>query len=336
MAASVCRTCGAQFVLNSEIVSMQLMCTRLVTIVIPAYNHGRYLNQAIDSVLNQDYPNIELIVLDDGSTDNTRAVLESYGNRFYWESQKNMGQANTLNKGWGMAKGEILAYLSADDVLSPQATRTSVRCLLDNPDSVLCYGDFRLIDSESRVIRTVVAPEYNYREMVTRFICPPGPGAYFWRDAFVKTGGWDPSFRQYPDYDCWLRLGLIGPFTHIREQLAAFRVHEDSQTFAQTTVERAEEALRVIEKYFLLSDIPVEIVSAKKLAIASARFLVAQLHFRSGRYKAGFLQLYRAILMSPRTFFTFKVQRMLANGFFNRFGHKLWWAITNRLEDSNP
>lgn len=305
-----------------------------VSIVIPAYNHANFLDAAIQSVLKQDYPNIELIVLDDGSTDNTHRILEEYGSRFYWESQINMGQANTLNKGWGMAKGEILAYLSADDVLLPHATRVSVTCLLDNPKSVLCYGDFRLIDSDSRVIRNVVAPEYSYREMVTKFICAPGPGAYFRRTAYVKTNGWDPSFRQYPDYEYWLRLGLLGSFTHIHKHLAAFRVHENSQTFAQTTSERAEEALRVMEKYFLLRDIPDEIVASKRDALANARFLVAQLHFRSSRYNAGVLQIYKAIILSPRTFFTLKVQRMLANGLFNRLGHKLLWSIRNRLQES--
>ena len=301
----------------------------------PAYNHARYLAEAIDSILSQDYPNLELIVLDDGSTDNTHKVLESYGNQFYWETQKNMGQANTLNKGWRMAKGEILAYLSADDVLLPQATRVSVKCLLGNPKSVLCYGDFRLIDADSMVIRKVVAPEYSYREMVTRFICAPGPGAYFWRSAFDKIGGWDSSFRQYPDYECWLRLGLLGAFAHIHEQLAAFRVHEDSQTFAQTTAERAEEALRVMEKYFLLPNIPGEILATKHQTIANTCFIVAQLHLRSGRYGAGFLQIYQAILRSPRMLFSLRVLRMLANGFFNRFGHKLLWTIRKRLKDSN-
>ena len=95
----------------------------LVSIVIPAYNHDRYLGEAIDSILGQDYPNVELIVLDDGSTDGTRQILESYHSRFYWESHKNMGQANTLNKGWRMSKDDLLGYLSADDVLFSQAIR---------------------------------------------------------------------------------------------------------------------------------------------------------------------------------------------------------------------
>lgn len=302
-----------------------------VSIVIPAYNHGRYLPEAIESVLNQDYQNLELIVLDDGSTDTTREVLEGYGNRFYWESHRNMGQANTLNKGWRMAKGEILAYLSADDVLLPQAVSMSVKYLLENSDAVLSYCDFQLIDPESRVVRNVIAPEYSYKEMVTKFICAPGPGAFFQRDAFLKTNGWDPMFRQSPDYECWLRLGLIGRFCHIPEQLAAFRVHEESQSFSQTTAERAEEALKIIQKYFRLPDIPAEIVSAKNQALASARLMVAQLHLRSGRYGMGFMQICVAISLSPKTFFSLRVLRMLANGIFNRFAHKLLWTIKNHL-----
>lgn len=315
--------------------SMQITHIPLVTVVIPAYNHSKYIKQAIDSVLNQDYPNIELIVLDDGSTDNTPEVLAGYGNQFFWESQKNMGQASTLNKGWRMAKGEILAYLSADDLLLPQATRKSVKCLLDHPDAVLCYGDFRLIDSESRAIRNVVAPEYNYRDMVTRFICAPGPGAYFWNSAFINTDGWDSSFRQYPDYDYWLRLGLLGSFVHISEQLAAFRVHEDSQTFAQAPSERAEEAVRIMEKYFQLPFIPTEIISAHSQAMANTRFVVAQMHLRAGRYKSAFLQIGKAIRMSPRTFFSLRVLRMLANGLFNRWGHKVLRMIKNYLNYGN-
>src|ERR1035438_3997655 len=138
------------------------MTAPLVSIVIPAYNYSGYLREAIESVLAQTYRNIELIVIDDGSTDDTRRVLEGYGDRFYWESQENMGQSRTLNKGWGMAKGEILAYLSADDALMPHAVAKSVECLQQNPDAVLSYCNTNFIDLRSRVIRGVTAPEYSY------------------------------------------------------------------------------------------------------------------------------------------------------------------------------
>ncbi|NOT13878.1 MAG: glycosyltransferase [Methylococcaceae bacterium] len=302
----------------------------LVSIVVPAYNHARYLAQAIDSILGQDYPNLELIVLDDGSTDNTSEVLESYVNCFYWETHQNMGQANTLNKGWRMAKGEILAYLSADDILFPQSTRVSVECLLKNADAVLCYCDFQLIDPESRVVRNVTAPEYSYIEMVTNFICAPGPGAFFRRNAFLITNGWDSKLRQFPDYAYWLQLGLLGRFVHIRQQLAAFRIHEESQTFAQTTIERSEEALRIIENYFQLPNIPAEVVLAKNQSVANATLLVAQLHLRSGRYRMGFHQISKAFQIFPQSLISFRILKILINGFFNRFVHKLLWKIRKK------
>jgi len=228
----------------------------LVSIVIPAYNYADYLDEAMESVLNQDYPHIELIMLDDGSTDNTREVLEKYTGRFYWETQENMGEANTLNKGWRMSRGEILSRLSADDVMLQGAVSTSVKHLLANPDAVLTYCDYDLIDSSSRKVRRVNAPEFDYREMVAKFICPPGPGAFFLADAFRAAGPWDSSLKLSPDYECWLRLGLQGKFLRIPEVLAAFRVHDESQSFAATDEEKSEEYVRVISNYYETQPVP--------------------------------------------------------------------------------
>ena len=304
----------------------------LVSIVVPAYNHARYLTEAIESILNQDYEHIELIVLDDGSTDMTSVILQNYGNRFHWESQNNMGQANTLNKGWRMAKGEILAYLSADDVLLPNAVSTAVACLQSNPDAVLSYPDFQLIDHRSRVIRHVAAPEYDYKEMVTKLICAPGAGAFFKRSAYAAAGEWDSTLRQFPDYEYWLRLGLHGTFIHIREYLAAFRVHEDSQSFAQVTVDRAEEALRIIMKYYELPALPAEIISARSRSLASANIIAAQFHLRSGRYKDALLRVKNAIVLSPRTLLSPRVLRMLGNGLVNRPLHRILWSFRSCMK----
>src|SRR5262245_18951107 len=126
----------------------------LVSIVIPACNHARSVSQAVRSVLGQDYPRVELIVLDDGSTDNTREVLTRLPGAFRWESHANVGQAQTLNKGWQMARGDILAHLSAYDALAPGATSAAVSALAANPEAVATYCDFELIDPASRMIRT--------------------------------------------------------------------------------------------------------------------------------------------------------------------------------------
>ena len=298
-----------------------------VSIVVPAYNHARYLPEAIDSILGQTYPSVELIVLDDGSTDDTINVLNKYGVQIVWESHQNMGQARTLNKGWAISTGEILAYLSADDILLPGAVAQCVQCLIDNPDAVACYPDFRLIDPESRVVRSVRAPEFNYLQMVREFVCAPGPGAFFWRDAFLKAGNWNPELRHSPDYEFWLRLGRYGRFVNVREQLAAFRLHEGSQSFAKTTVHRAEEAIRIMEAYFALPDLPGDILVHKKVALANANYVVAQLHLRALRYGNAIDRIVMGVRCQPSSLFAGRVLRMLVNGLLYRPLHRLSWLL---------
>src|SRR6185436_16378340 len=122
----------------------------LVSIVTPTYNQAEFLAATLDSMLGQDYPNIEYIVLDDGSTDNTPEVLARYNGRVNWERQANMGQSRTLNKAWAQARGEYLGYLSSDDLLLPHAISTLVKTLQSQPDAVVAYCDFDLIDGNGR------------------------------------------------------------------------------------------------------------------------------------------------------------------------------------------
>jgi glycosyltransferase involved in cell wall biosynthesis len=300
--------------------------TPLVSIVIPAYNYAAFLGEAIESVLAQDYPHVELMVLDDGSTDATAGVLAGYRNRFFWETQQNAGQAATLNKGWLMARGDILGYLSADDMLRPGCVRAAVEALSVRPDVVLTYCDFDLIDPRSRAIRTVRTDDFDYRRMVVEFVCAPGPGVFFRRSAFEGAGGWDPALRQMPDYEYWLRLGLLGEFRRIPRTLAAFRVHENSITFAGTPKQSAEEPVRILEKYFGLEGVPATIRREQPKAMSNAYLTSAQLHLRSGRYAEAFRHVRRAAALYPGSLFQLRFLRRIANALFNRMGHRLiWW-----------
>jgi glycosyltransferase involved in cell wall biosynthesis len=303
----------------------------LVSIVVPSYNHARYLREAIDSILAQDYPRIELIVIDDGSTDGSPDILRGYGARFHWELQPNQGQVATLNRGWLMAKGEILGYLSADDVLLPGAVGSAVRALGANPDAVLAYCDFNLIDPDSAVVRRVRAPEFDYRDMVTRMTCPPGPGAFFRRAAFRKAGTWHTGFKQMLDYEYWLRLGLHGRFVRIPDVLAAYRVHPGSQSFAATSQIRPEEPVRIIEAYFEGPLVPAPLREARTHALSTAWLHCAHLHFRIGNYREGMAALRRGALMYPRNLLSPKPFRVAFNILFNRLGHRALWSMRQAL-----
>ena len=300
----------------------------LVSVVIPAYNHGDYLDAAISSVLAQDYSRVELIVIDDGSTDDTKAVLKKYAGQFHFESQANAGQVATLNKGWQMSRGEILAYLSADDLLMPTAVTRAVACLGKNSDAVLVYCDFNLVDPHSQVVRRVTTADFDYATMVSELLCYPGPGAFFRRSAFEKAGTWDRQFRQMPDFEYWLRLGLHGRFVRIPEVLAAFRVHPGSLTFSS---QNPDESVRIIEQYFARADLPAEIRALESRAAGNACLLGAQLHFRAGSYRRGVASLRQAFLLNRANFFKPMLIRRLANALFNRIGHRLLWNIKKRL-----
>ncbi|MCI0667308.1 MAG: glycosyltransferase [Methylococcaceae bacterium] len=297
----------------------------LVSIVIPVYNGARYLRIAIDSVLEQSYPNLELIVLDDGSVDNTREVLRSYPHAsFRWESQANMGQAATLNKGWSMAEGEILSYLSADDALLPQAVDRAVHMLAMHDDVIMVYGDYHLIDAKGNRIRKVEAPEFDYRKMLAEIEVQPGPGVFFRRSGFDAIGGWDPRYRQIPDYEYWIRLGLLGPFERIPQALALFRVHDDSQSHAPQSIEKSEEILGAIAEFFSNSGLSDSVKTLQRRSQAFALVIAARYHLRAGRYGKGLSRLFAAWRTEISTLWARRSLNLIGNALLYRWRNLAW------------
>lgn len=312
------------------------MSAPLVTIVIPAYNHGGYLAEAVSSVLAQDHSPLELIVLDDGSTDDTPAVLARLEGNFIRERHPNMGQARTLEKGWAMAHGSILAYLSADDRLAPGAVSAAVAALDAQPEAVATYSDYDLLDPQSRPVRRVHAPPFDYHRMFTDVVCPPGPGAFFRRSAYEQAGPWNAAYRQMPDYDFWLRLGLLGHFVHIQQALAGFRVHDGSQSFAPTSAERASEPVVIIEQLLRTPGIAPEIAALGPKALANAHLISAQLHMRAGRWQAAAQAVRTAWIASRSKVMSARALRLLLNAVFNRAGHRLLWSLRAGLSTRTP
>lgn len=299
----------------------------VVSVIIPTYNHADYLAQAVESVLAQDYPATELIVLDDGSTDTTRDVLSRYCGRFFHESHANMGQAATLNKGWKIARGEILGKLSADDTLLPTAISEVVRTLLDNPRALVAYPDFRLIDPNSVPVKDVIMGKFDYHKMLVETECPVGSGALFRRRALELVGDWNPMLPQMLDYDFWLRAGLYGDIVHVPRVLATFRVHPQSQTYQPVSEYTAEEPVRIISALFDHPDLPPQYRSLRDQGIANAHIVCAQLNLRAGRVGSAWHAMRRALRLSPASLVRRRTVSALANALFNRTAHKLLWAI---------
>lgn len=287
----------------------------LVSVVTPAYNQCMYVGETIESVLAQDYPYIEYIVLDDGSTDGTAEILQRYSDRLRWETHKNMGQARTLNKGWSMSNGEILAYLSSDDLLKPTAVREAVNVFTARSRVVVTYSDYELIDGRGQFLRSFVAEEFDKRRLTQDLVCQPGPGAFFRKSIFVQTGGWRGELAQTPDFDFWLRASAFGDFQRIPKQLASCRVHFQSASMRPISSARADEIIEVVTDHWKALGTNCD------RALAKAYVLAAKLHMQSGRYSTGVARYAAAARMSPTTALSKEAVRALLAGSLRRVVH---------------
>jgi glycosyltransferase involved in cell wall biosynthesis len=273
--------------------------TPLVTVITPAYNRADLVAETIESVLSQDYPSLEYVVLDDGSRDTTLDVVKRYGDRLRWESHANVGEARTVNRGFAMARGDIVGVVNSDDPLRPGAVRRLVEALQRRPDAVVAYPDWEMIDEHGGRLRTVRTYEFtSYADMVRRHYCLPGPAAFFRRSLVERIGGRDPELRYTGDLDFWFRAGRHGAFVRVPEVLATFRTHSGSATVVQQGTRMAEEHLRLTEKLFADPALPEELRRVEREARSSAAFVAGTVCGR-GAWRARLGYFASALRLAP-------------------------------------
>ncbi|HWQ72589.1 MAG TPA: glycosyltransferase [Desulfitobacteriaceae bacterium] len=200
-----------------------------VSVIIPTYNHESYIREAVGSVLGQTYPNIEILVVDDGSTDQTKKVLAPYLSKINYIYKANGGTASALNTGIAGATGRYISWLSADDVFRPQKIARQVAKMESGPDLGFIYSSFAVIDALGRIQYEIHSPYYsNKKDMVLKlaegcFI--NGSTVMMRKAALEKAGGFDESLAQAHDYDLWLRLIHAFPVGFQDEVLLNYRWH---------------------------------------------------------------------------------------------------------------
>jgi glycosyltransferase involved in cell wall biosynthesis len=203
----------------------------LVSIVTPSLNQGRYIEEAIESVLAQQYPRVEHIVVDGGSSDGTLAILERYGH-LRWVSEPDEGQAAAINKGFRMAVGEIFGWLNADDYYLPGAIAAAVAVFRDTGCG-LVHGGWRQIRDDGTQLGDVAPLPFDYGRQLERGNAVCQPGAFFTREAYWAVGGVDETYTYAMDYELWLKLGARFPVRHVDRIQAAYRYHEHSKSTAR-------------------------------------------------------------------------------------------------------
>lgn len=225
-----------------------------VSVIIPLFNLRPYVGEAIDSVLNQTYPNIEIIVVDDGSTDNPETVLNKYKGRIELVRQENRGLSSARNTGIRNSEGEYLVFLDADDYVSPNKIEMEVETLEKYPKVGWVYGVSLVVDENKRVIRRIPddvlepnerPPEGNiFNRLILR--CLMLVNAVIIRREVVDVGLFDESLTSCEDWDFWLRVSVKYDVKHIREPLAFVRYRPDSMS--RNAFRLYSNKIRVIKK----------------------------------------------------------------------------------------
>jgi glycosyltransferase involved in cell wall biosynthesis len=203
----------------------------LVTIVTPSYNQAEFIRRTIESVLSQDYPNIEYIVMDGGSTDGTAEVVAPYLHRLIWISERDRGQTHAINKGFQRATGEIVAWLNSDDLLLPGAVSAAVRAFETSPNAGAVYGEGLCIDREGRTtMRFPGGGAFNLWRLT--WLCDYIlQQATFFRRAAVEEAGWlDESLHWAMDWDILVRLGKRYGLAYTPEEMGCLREYVETKT----------------------------------------------------------------------------------------------------------
>jgi len=225
----------------------ELILLPKISIITPTLNQAQFIEETIISVLSQDYKNMEYIIIDGGSTDNTLSILEKYRHRLKFISEKDQGQVDAINKGLKMVNGDIVAYINSDDLYLPGTFIKVGRFFLEHDKAMIITGKCLNIDSQGFETRLLIKQYKNFWLTlnndnflkIANYISQP---ATFWlRELTKSVGFFNPEYRYAMDYDYWLRIAQKNKIYLIKEYLAKFRIYPTSITSSNSKKQFEEE-----------------------------------------------------------------------------------------------
>jgi len=225
-----------------------------ISIITPSLNQGKFLEETILSVLNQNYPNLEYIVIDGGSTDNSVEIIEKYEEHLaYWISEPDKGQTYAINKGFEKATGDIINWINSDDLLTSGALNCLTKEIRIKPNADFYFGDYLIIDKKGREIFSRKSPPYNFNTLFYGRQLSCQPAVFFKRNILETIGYLDESLNFCMDTEFWIRAAHMGAkFHQVKFLLGITRMHGDAKTTRMQQILHEEHKM-VVRRYNSLS-----------------------------------------------------------------------------------
>jgi glycosyltransferase involved in cell wall biosynthesis len=269
------------------------MSRPLVSVVVPSYHQGKFIRETLDSILEQDYRPIEVLVIDGASKDDTVDVLRSYGERndLRWWSEPDHGVVDAVNKGLAKAAGEIVAIQSSDDCFTPGAIAKAVEAFA--PGVVMVVGEVEYIDAGSRRIGETHLPPFTIETYLAKRTFVPQPAAFFTMEAAKRAGGWQADVSYAADADYYLRIAALGTVVKLDEILGRYRYHEEQRDRAGERI--ARDWATAVRRWLDATH-----ASRRLRRIAQLGIHLTNAHYTSdARWARRTAELYRAAFVSP-------------------------------------
>ena len=279
---------------------MTMMRPPLVSVVTPSFNQARYLEQTIRSVLEQDYPRIEYIVIDGASQDGSVEVIRKYESKLaYLVSENDSGQAEAINKGLARSTGEIIAWLNSDDYYLPGAVASAVKILEEIPDVVLVYGDMLAVDENGQTTNIMKYGQLSLADLLC-FQIIGQPSVFFRRGALKKAGLLDTALHFLLDHHLWIRIAGQGKFLHVPQTWSAARYHAEAKNRAKAA-EFGREAFRILDAAAQDKNLAPVLARVNRRARASAHRVDARYLLDGGQPWSALKAWTRALFIHPPT-----------------------------------